>query len=193
MLVSFHCCVADHRQGPREPWPQVAFAGRSNVGKSSLLNRLTGCKLAQVSKRPGKTRTLNYYLVNNRCFFVDLPGYGYASVAKKEREQWGKSVTQYILCEERLELVVALVDPRVPTSPLDRDLLALCQQAGRPTLVVLTKADTLSRGALAAQRVRVQQDLALAEPPLAFSSRTGEGKKELLKAISQRLAVPLFA
>ncbi|MFN3413685.1 MAG: ribosome biogenesis GTP-binding protein YihA/YsxC [Thermoanaerobaculum sp.] len=192
MLASLTACVADFRQGPREPWPQVAFAGRSNVGKSSLLNALFGQRLAQVSKTPGKTRTLNYYLVNNRCFFVDLPGYGFAAVGKKERESWGRHVTDYIMHEERLKLVVALVDPRVPTSPLDQALLELCRQAAKPVLVVLTKADTISRGALAAERLRVQRDLQLADLPLVFSAKSGEGKRELLKAIAERLLTPLF-
>lgn len=192
MLASLSACVGDFRQGPREPWPQVAFAGRSNVGKSSLLNALFGQKLAQVSKTPGKTGTLNYYLVNNRCFFVDLPGYGFAAVAKSARKSWGRNVTDYILHEERLKLVVALVDPRVPTSPLDQALLALCREASRPVLVVLTKADALSRGALAVERLRVQKDLQLADVPLLFSAKTGQGKRELLKAIAERLVTPLF-
>lgn len=192
MLASLAACVVDFRQGPREPWPQVAFAGRSNVGKSSLLNALFGQRLAQVSKTPGKTRTLNYYLVNRRCFFVDLPGYGFAVVAKKERESWGRNVTDYIMHEERLKLVVALVDPRVPTSPLDQALLELCREATRPVLVVLTKADALSRGALAVERRRVQRDLQLPELPLVFSAKSGEGKRELLKAIAERLPTPLF-
>lgn len=192
MLVTLRACVPDFRQGPRERWPQVAFAGRSNVGKSSLLNALFGQKLAQVSKTPGKTRTLNYYLVNNRCFFVDLPGYGFAAVAKREREGWGRNVTEYIMREDRLKLVVALVDPRVPTSPLDLFLLELCGEAAKPVLVVLTKADALSRGALAAERARVQRDFRLPELPLVFSARSGEGKRELLKAIAERLGTPLL-
>lgn len=192
MLVSLRACVPDFRQGPREPWPQVAFAGRSNVGKSSLLNTVFGQKLAQVSKTPGKTRTLNYYLVNNRCFFVDLPGYGFAAVPKRERDLWGRNVTEYIVHEDRLKLVVALVDPRVPTSPLDLALLELCLEAARPVLVVLTKADALGRGALAEQRLRVQRDFQLPEPPLVFSAKSGEGKRELLKEIGRRLETPLL-
>ncbi|MFZ5788434.1 MAG: ribosome biogenesis GTP-binding protein YihA/YsxC, partial [Acidobacteriota bacterium] len=122
--------VADHRKGPREPLPQVAFAGRSNVGKSSLLNELFGARLAGVSKQPGKTRTLNYYLVNRECVFVDLPGYGYARVAKSERAQWDRRITAFLSEEERLRLVVGLVDPRIPTSPLDVDLVRYVTAAG---------------------------------------------------------------
>lgn len=192
MVVQLRACVANLRDAPREPWPQVAFAGRSNVGKSSLLNRLFGRKLADVSKTPGKTRTINFYAVDNRCFFVDLPGYGFAAVPKKQRQAWGQEVTQYILAEPRLQLVVALVDPRVPTSPLDQALMDLCRRVGRPVLVVLTKADALSPGALAREQLRVQKDLGLDTLPLTFSARTGVGKRELLSAIAQRLSMPLL-
>lgn len=192
MEVRLRACALDPRQGPREPLPQVAFAGRSNVGKSSLLNRLWGHKLARVSKRPGRTRTLNFYLVNRRCFFVDLPGYGYAAVDKTHRQQWGQAVTQYLLSEPRLQLVVALLDPRVPPSPLDQTLFDLCWQAGRSVLAVLTKADTVSRSLLAQVRSQLQQAFALPSPPLVFSAKTGEGKRALLGQVAERLAVPLF-
>ena len=175
--------VADHREGPRDPLPQVAFAGRSNVGKSSLLNALFSRDIAMVSKTPGKTRTINYYLVNRSTFFVDLPGYGFAKVAQSERRAWGEKVTRYVEHEERLRLVVALVDPRIPTSPLDVELVAMVRELGRPLLVVATKADQLGRGAMAAAAIRLQADLGLPGRPLAFSSRTGDGKKELLAAI----------
>ena len=180
--------VADHRDGPREPFPQVAFAGRSNVGKSSLLNALFGRTLAMVSKTPGKTRTINYYLVNGRLFFVDLPGYGFAKVSHGERRAWGEKVTRYLEREARLRLVVGLVDPRIPTSPLDAELATMVRQLGRPLLVVATKADQLGRGALAAAAMRLQADLGLAERPLAFSARTGAGKQQLLAAIAAAVA-----
>lgn len=186
--VELRATVADHRQGPREPLPQVAFAGRSNVGKSSLLNALFGVTIAGVSKAPGKTRTINYYLVNGRCYFVDLPGYGFAKVAKTERERWGKRVTSYLTDEPRLRLVVGLVDPRIPASPLDGDLAQLVRAAGRRLVVVLTKCDQLKRGALADARRRVRSDLALDHGPIAFSARTGDGRKEVLAAIEANLA-----
>ncbi|HPC84335.1 MAG TPA: ribosome biogenesis GTP-binding protein YihA/YsxC [Thermoanaerobaculaceae bacterium] len=181
--VVLRATVADFRQGPREPWPQVAFAGRSNVGKSSLLNALLGTKLAAVSKQPGKTRTLNYYLVNGRCFFVDLPGYGFARTSMTERLEWGERITAYLQEERRLRLVVGLVDPRVPTSPLDVDLASFVRRAARPFLVVLTKADKLASGALAEAGRRIQRDLELTSPPLAASAATGAGCKALLTAI----------
>jgi ribosome biogenesis GTP-binding protein YsxC/EngB len=129
--VTLRATVADHGKGPKDPLPQVAFAGRSNVGKSSLLNSLFGTRLAAVSKTPGKTRTLNYYLVDDCCYFVDLPGYGYARTGREQRQAWGKNVTTYLLEEDRLRLVVGLVDPRIPTSPLDVDLVEFVRRAGK--------------------------------------------------------------
>jgi GTP-binding protein len=186
--VKLCATVADHRDFQRDALPRVAFAGRSNVGKSSLLNALFGRTLALVSKTPGKTRTINYYLVNGSLYFVDLPGYGFAKVPHGERRAWGEKVTRFIEQEEHLRLVVALVDPRIPTSPLDVDLATMVRALGRPLLVVATKADQLGRGALAAAALRLQADLGLAGRPLAFSSRTGAGKRELLAAIASAVA-----
>jgi GTP-binding protein len=186
--VKLCATVADHRLGPRDPLPQVAFAGRSNVGKSSLLNTLFGKTIASVSRTPGKTRTINYYLVNRALFFVDLPGYGFAKVAQSERRSWGRSITRYIEEEERLRLVVGLVDPRIPTSPLDMELMALAHRTGRRLLVVATKADQLGRGAVSAANRRLTVDLGLEAGPLTFSARTGAGKRELLAAISDAVA-----
>ncbi|MGE5236852.1 MAG: ribosome biogenesis GTP-binding protein YihA/YsxC [Acidobacteriota bacterium] len=180
--------VADHRKGPAQPFPQVAFAGRSNVGKSSLLNTLFGRTLAGVSKDPGKTRTLNYYLVNRRLYFVDLPGYGYAKVARSERERWDERITAFLVGEPRLRLVIGLVDPRIDTSPLDVGLASFVAASGKPLLVVLTKADKLSAGALARAAARVTRDLALVSKPLRFSAHTGAGKKDILAAIADVLA-----
>lgn len=181
--VTLRATVADFRKGPREPLPQVAFAGRSNVGKSSLLNALLGTRLAAVSKQPGKTRTINYYLVNDRYFFVDLPGYGFARTSMTERQQWGERISAYLQEDRRLRLVVELVDPRVPTSPLDADLASFVRQAGLPVLVVLTKADKMARGALAEAGRRMQRDLELESAPLAVSATTGSGCRPLLTAI----------
>jgi GTP-binding protein len=166
----------------------VAFAGRSNVGKSSLLNALFGKTLAAVSKTPGKTRTINYYLVNNRCFFVDLPGYGYARAGRGEREAWGKRITAYLEQEDRLRLVVGLIDPRIPTSPLDRDLVSYAREAGRPLVLVMTKTDRLGRGELARAAQRLARELGTGTAPLSFSAQTGAGGKDVLVAIARALA-----
>ena len=186
--VTLRATVASHRDGPREPFPQVAFAGRSNVGKSSLLNALLGTRLAGVSKQPGKTRTINYYLVNRCCYFVDLPGYGFARTPQAERALWGERITGYITSEARLKLVVGLIDPRVPTSPLDVALIELLSDAGRPLLPVLTKSDKLSRGALAQASERAVRELGIGIKPVPFSALTGAGTKAILAAIAEALA-----
>jgi GTP-binding protein len=186
--VQLRATVPDHREGPRDPLPQVAFAGRSNVGKSSLLNALFGRTLAAVSKTPGKTRTINYYLVNNNCFFVDLPGYGYARAGRGEREAWGKRITAYLEQENRLRLVVGLIDPRIPTSPLDQDLVGFAREAGRPLVLVMTKTDRLGRGELARAAQRLTRELGLGTAPLCFSAQTGAGRKDVLVAIARALA-----
>jgi GTP-binding protein len=186
--VHLDATVADHRKGPRADLPQVAFAGRSNVGKSSLLNVLLGTRLAGVSKQPGKTRTINYYRVNQACFFVDLPGYGFARAAQADRARWGARITDYLQHEPRLRLVVGLIDPRIPTSPLDVDLVRFVGAAQIPLLTVLTKSDKLGRGALAQAAARLTIELGLDAKPLSFSAQTGTGAKEILAAIAQALA-----
>ena len=186
--VTLRATVPNHREGPRDPLPQVAFAGRSNVGKSSLLNALFGRTLAAVSKTPGKTRTINYYLVNNRCFFVDLPGYGYARAGRGEREAWGGRITAYLEEENRLRLVVGLIDPRIPTSPLDRDLVGFARAAGRPLVLVMTKTDRLGRGELARAAQRLARELGTGTAPLSFSAQTAAGGKDVLVALARALA-----
>ena len=186
--VTLRATVADHRKGPSDPFPQVAFAGRSNVGKSSLLNSLFGERLAAVSKTPGKTRTINYYLVNRRWYFVDLPGYGYARTGREQRQEWGRNITTYLRDEDRLRLVVGLIDPRIPTSPLDVELVGFVREANKQLLLVMTKTDRMGRGALSQATSRLARELAGGEPPVAFSAQTGTGRKEILAAIAQSLA-----
>lgn len=168
---------------PREWFPHVAVAGRSNVGKSSLLNWLFQRKLARVAKAPGKTRTLNFYLVNGSFYLVDLPGYGYAKVAKQLREDWGREVGRYLVEDERLAGVVTLVDIRHGPTALDLDLQEVVLASGLERLVVLTKADKVGRGQQAKMRQQVQRQLDLPRPPLTVSVQTGEGRRELVAAI----------
>ena len=180
--------MADHRAGPQDPLPQVAFAGRSNVGKSSLLNSLFGASLAGVSKTPGKTRTINYYLVNRRCYIVDLPGYGNSRASRGERHAWGRGIGAYLERERRLRLVVGLVDPGVPTSPLDVDLVGFIRGIGRPLLLVMTKTDRLGRGDLERAARRLASDLGCETAPIPFSARTGAGRSDVLSVIAHALA-----
>ncbi len=173
---------------PREWFPHVAVAGRSNVGKSSLLNWLFQRKLARVAKAPGKTRTLNFYLVNGSFFLVDLPGYGYAKVARELREDWGREVGRYLVEDERLAGVVTLVDIRHGPTALDLDLQEVVLASGVERLVVLTKADKVGRGQQAKMRQQVQQQLGLPRPPLTVSVQTGEGRRELMAGIDDVVA-----
>jgi GTP-binding protein len=181
--VNFRAAALRASDRPREWYPQIAVAGRSNVGKSSLLNWLFQRRLAKVAKAPGKTRTLNFFLVNSSFYVVDLPGYGYAKVARQLREEWGQELGRYLSDEERLAGVVTLIDIRHGPTALDLDLQEMLSSAGRERVVVLTKADKLSRGQRATMRREVQQRLDLAALPLAVSVNAGEGRRELLAEI----------
>lgn len=182
--VSFHGACLRAPDRPKEWFPQIAFAGRSNVGKSSLLNWIFKRQMARVAKAPGKTRTLNFYLVNRNLFFVDLPGYGYAKVNRQLREQWGRELGAYLAGEKRLAGVVSLIDSRHPATALDLELHGMLEEIGVASLIVLTKADKLARGKrLQAQR-DVQQQLGLPSLPLATSVAAGAGRRELLMAIA---------
>lgn len=170
---------------PQEWFPQVAVAGRSNVGKSSLLNWLLRRNVAKVAKSPGKTRTLNFFLVNRSFFVVDLPGYGYAKVAKDLRDQWGREVARYLVEEERLAGVMSLVDVRHEPSDQDMQLQSLLLETQMPRLVVLTKGDKVGRGARRQRQHELQRRLGLATPPPVVSVQTGEGRRELLAGVDR--------
>ncbi len=163
----------------------MAVAGRSNVGKSSLLNWLFRRPLARVAKAPGKTRTLNFFLVNDNLLLVDLPGYGYAKVGRQLQEEWNRELGRYISEEERLAGVVALVDIRHGLTHRDRDLQDLLVHADVDRRVVLTKADKVGRSQRARTAQQVQRELGLHVPPLAVSVRAGEGRRELLGEIDE--------
>ena len=173
-----------------EPYPQVAFAGRSNVGKSSLLNRLVGIKnIAKVSQTPGKTRAVNYFLTNTNLMLVDLPGFGYAKVSKSIKEHWGELIGAYLLDNEWLRGVVHLVDSRHPPTPLDQNLNEWLNQNGLNYLVVMTKIDKLSGNQVGKSLAQTKKTLILTvgTEPLMFSAKTGRGKKELLGWIDSQI------
>jgi len=183
--VTFCGAALDRSQRPREWFPHVAVAGRSNVGKSSLLNWLFGRSLARVAKAPGKTRTLNFYLVNGAYYLVDLPGYGYAKVAKRLQAEWGRELERYITDEERLAGVVTLMDIRHGPTALDLDLQELLGATGIGKVVVLTKADKVARGQRARMQAEVQRRLGLESRPIAVSVRSDEGRRELERRIDE--------
>lgn len=167
--------------------PQVAFSGRSNVGKSSLINTLlrrTRSKIAHVSARPGKTQALNFYLVNDEFFLVDLPGYGYARVPEAIRATWADLIEWYLGESGDVRAVVHLVDARHRPTKHDLRMVAYLAELRLPTLVVLTKIDKLKRGERAKSIQRAIETLEIDESQLLpFSSATGEGRRELLEAL----------
>ena len=171
---------------PKHPFPEIAFAGRSNVGKSSVLNKLANNRnLAKISSTPGKTRQINFFLINNNLHFVDLPGYGYAKVSKSVKESWGKLVEEYLKKSENLKGVVLLLDARHPPFEADLQLLEWLDFYQREKLVVLTKIDKLSRSALLLNVKDFSKTLNLnLDSLVSFSAKTGEGKERILDWIS---------
>ena len=180
-------------QFPRGEWTEVAFAGRSNVGKSSLINRLLGRRgLARTSSTPGRTRTINFYLVNEAVLFADLPGYGYAKVSRSLQEDWWALVEGYLTHRVPLRGVVHLVDARHPPTDRDQGLQDFLVAVGAPSVIVLTKADKVPRGQRRAVQAAAVRLLGLARPEMGlfFSAETGEGAPELWRAVDSLLAAP---
>jgi GTP-binding protein len=173
----------------RDGRPEVAFVGRSNVGKSSLLNRLLGRKgLARTSSTPGRTQAVNYFLVNRRFYFVDLPGYGYAKAGKEARREWAARVEGYFR-EAPPQAVVMLVDGKVGATPLDVQAYEYLSGVGAAIVVAATKIDRVPRGRWASTVKGVREALSLEEriPVIPVSAHSGEGIKELWGAIAPRL------
>jgi GTP-binding protein len=181
-----------HRSGdfPRDGRPEVAFAGRSNVGKSSLLNRVLGRKgLARVGGTPGRTRTVNFFMVNDRCWFVDLPGYGYARAAKTARREWAEVVNDYLGQAIPGALAVLLVDGHVGATPLDEQAYEYLSHLDAKIVVVATKIDRVSHGRRRAALSGIGAKLGLGEavPLIPVSAHSGEGIKELWGVIDLHL------
>jgi GTP-binding protein len=173
----------------RDGRPEIAFVGRSNVGKSSLLNRLLGRKgLARISSTPGRTQAVNYFLVNRRFYFVDLPGYGYAKAGKEARREWAARVEGYFR-EAPPATVVLLVDGKVGATPLDVQAYEYLAGLGLAVLVAATKIDQIPRGRWMSAMRDIRQTLGLEEtiPVIPVSARSGSGIKELWGAIAPRL------
>lgn len=173
-------------QLPEEPLPEIAFAGRSNVGKSSLINRLVNRNgLVKVSSRPGKTQSLNYFIVDAKLYLVDLPGYGFAKVSKKLQDEWQGLVTEYLSTSPTLRCVVVLIDIRHLLKAQDRELVEWLRSKGRPFIIVYTKRDKLSNNEQAKQAASLDAALGLSKQDrVLFSAKTGDGKDELMAAIA---------
>jgi len=176
------------KQYPDEGLPEIALAGRSNVGKSSLINKMLLRKnLARTSSQPGKTQQLNYYRINEELFFVDVPGYGYAKVSKSEREAWGRMIEKYMTEREPLRLVLQLVDLRHPPTALDVSMYEWLSHYDIPICVVGTKADKLTKNQMPKHAKIVRETLGIpkGQPLVLFSSETGMGRDELWSIIEQ--------
>jgi GTP-binding protein len=172
----------DESQYPPVEKTEVAFAGRSNVGKSSLLNTLVNRKnLARISSTPGRTQSLNFFRVNDRFTFVDLPGYGYARVSRDVKNSWRGMVETYLRKRPNLKAVVVIVDIRRDLEEDDRSLMGWLEQEGKRVIPVLTKVDKLGRKERESRVRRMEKDLAgiVPEKPVLFSAKTAEGRKEL--------------
>lgn len=184
--AEFVISAVGEQQLPADALPEIALAGRSNVGKSSLINRMIGRKnLARTSSVPGKTQQMNYYRINDDLYFVDLPGYGFAKVSKTQRHQWGQMIERYLLSREPLKLVLHIIDLRHPPTADDRAMFEWLHHFGLPVAVVATKADKLPKTHISRHLKTVRQHLELtAHTPLVlFSAETGLGKDELWQII----------
>ncbi len=182
--------ISAFKQAPNDNFAHVAFAGRSNVGKSSLLNTLLGRKkLVKVSSTPGKTQTINFFLINKSFFLVDLPGYGYAKVSKSLKYSWGKLIESYLANSEQLRCVVMLIDIRHPLQSMDRDLLLWLNENHIPVCLVGTKADKLSKNQLNKNLAQLSKndDFQNLKNIIPFSAVTGQGKAQLWEELSALL------
>ncbi len=187
--AEFFTSYGSFKQIPKSTKTEIAFAGRSNVGKSSLINKIFNRKsLARVSAVPGKTATINFYALEN-VHFVDLPGYGYAKVAKSEKERWGELIEGYLGDDRELALVFQLVDFRHPPTKDDIMMINYLIDSELPFVVVLTKADKLSKKQRSERREALMTELPCAEDitVVEFSAQTGEGVEEI-RAIIEELA-----
>ena len=178
------------KQFPEETLPEIAFVGKSNVGKSSLINSLLGRRaLARTSSAPGKTRTINWYSVDETIYFVDLPGYGYAKVSKQEQLKWGKVIETYLHQRQTLKLVIQLVDIRHAPSKGDQSMVEWLRYYQVPMLIVATKSDKIKRSMLEKQRAMLARHLQVENPRdiLLYSSQTKDGRDALWQRILQSL------
>ncbi|MGH9766753.1 MAG: ribosome biogenesis GTP-binding protein YihA/YsxC [Blastocatellia bacterium] len=173
---------------PKDRRPEIVFMGRSNVGKSSLINSLLGVKgLARTSSTPGRTQSINFFLINDKFYFVDLPGYGYAKTSKENRRAWGNLIEKYLAEREQLMLSILIVDARHEPSPLDLQMKSWLQHSGIPYLVVSTKVDKLSANERQKSRLRAEQVLDT-ERVIPYSSLTRDGANQIWNEIRTSIA-----
>lgn len=173
---------------PKQKFPEVVLCGRSNVGKSSFINSLFNRKdLAKTSSSPGKTRSINYYLIDNNFYMVDLPGYGYAKASMSERKKWGKLINDFFSISSNIKLVIHLLDSRHNPSELDLKLNKMLKDLSLPYIVLLNKADKLNQSEFSSSVKRLKNifpELQLNENLFFFSSISGRGNKDVKKILS---------
>ena len=183
--VDFLISAASPKDFPKDQLPEIAFAGKSNVGKSSVINRILQRKnFARVGEKPGKTIHVNYFTVDSKCYFVDLPGYGFAKVSEKEKARWGKLMEDYFAAG-RIDLGVLIVDYRHPPTKNDITMASWFIESGCPFVVVANKMDKLKKSELEPNLKTIREDLELPEgtPIIPFSAEKGNGKDELVRLI----------
>ncbi len=188
--AQFMQSVTDWKKCPAPHLPEYAFIGRSNVGKSSLINMLVrNSKLAKTSSKPGKTQTINHFLINQNWYLVDLPGYGYASISKTMREKWTKMIRDYLLLRENLQVVFVLVDSRLEPQKIDLDFINSLGEDGVPFAIIFTKTDKLSANKVQGNVQRLKNKLAESWEEMPYmmlsSAETGKGRDEILNFIEQ--------
>lgn len=169
---------------PKNPFPTIAFAGRSNVGKSSLINTILNRKsLAKTSSTPGKTRLINYFVINNNIYFADLPGYGFARVSRTIKEQWGKLVEAFLENTDALKLIIVILDIRRGVTDQDAQLLEWLRHKGLKEQIILTKADKLSNNEALKVFSKIIKQEQLSGEPILFSSTKKTGVSKVWSAI----------
>lgn len=189
--IEFHKAVYSIKDLPKQGYPELILCGRSNVGKSSFINSVFSKKnLAKTSSTPGKTRALNYYLINNNFFLVDLPGFGYAKVSKKERDYWEKIISDYFACGRNIKAAFHIVDSRHQATELDLQLNDYLKNNQVPYIMILNKIDKLNQAekAFSVKRIREQfPELTLKVDLFPYSTVDGTGKNEMSKIINDMI------
>ena len=183
--IEFLTSAANPKGFPARKFPEIAFAGKSNVGKSSVINRILNRKnFARVGEKPGKTIHVNYFAIDNKCYFVDLPGYGYAKVSQAERDRWGRLMEDYF-ASDRIDLGIFIVDARHAPTNNDITMARWFLDSGCPFVVVANKLDKLKKSEIEPNMQTIREDLELPDacPVIPFSAEKGTGKEELLKYI----------
>lgn len=185
--IEFIKAVYNLNELPKQNLPTVVLCGRSNVGKSSFINSLFNTKMAKTSSSPGKTRSINYYLVENKFYIVDLPGFGYAKVSKKERDAWQYLLEKYFSSNENIKLAMHIIDSRHDPMQLDIELNGFLNSINIPYFLVMNKSDKLKQAELASAKRKIVKffpETAIGENLLLYSSLKGTGKKEVVKLLT---------